>query len=294
MNKIQVGFLVSYDYELLKNAIPLVYKQADTIYLALDKDRKTWNGETIEIADNFFDWIRAYDTDKKIHLYEDQFYVKDLSTMQCEVRERKMLANKMGIGNWIIQLDADEYFINFKRFVTYLRTKTRLLINPEKHPVQIQPFHVSLYKKVDEGYLYVDEATKTVVATNYPEYTVGRKTKGQVIYFNALILHECLARNRDDLLQKLTNWGHNNDFDIEAFMKKWDGVNEHNYKEKENFFFLEPEKWKYLDFVKGKNFKELFDNFKIEKEQGLYKTKFFIIKKNIGQFFRYHFKKKSF
>ena len=290
MKKIQVGFLVSYDYLLLKNAIPQIYGHADTIYLAIDKDRKTWNGATIEIAEEFFEWIKEIDKEQKIKIYRDNFYRPELTTMQCEVRERKMLAKQMGIGNWIIQLDADEYFINFERFVNFLKKMNRYLDCPEKKKIQVQPFHVSLYKKTSNGYLYVNEATKTVVATNYPDYRLGRKTNGRVIYFNALILHESLARDREDLIIKLTNWGHNSEVDLDGFMKKWDCVNESNYKEMEDFFFLEPEKWKYLDFVEGLNFMDLFENFKKTKEQGLYKSKFFIFKKNLGQFIKYSFK----
>ncbi|MEW4925176.1 hypothetical protein [Algibacter sp. 2305UL17-15] len=290
MKKIQVGFLVSYDYEMLKNSIPLIYEEADTIFLAIDKNRKTWNGAPIAISPDFYEWIENFDTKGKITIYEDDFYVPELSTMECEVRERKMMAEKMGIGNWIIQLDADEYFINFKRFVDFLKSKNHYLDHPEKNKVLIQPFHVNLYKKTENGYFYVNEATKTVVATNYPDYKVGRKTKGKVIYFNALILHECLARDREKLIQKLTNWGHNEEVDLDGFMKKWDSVNETNYKEMENFFFLEPEKWKYLDFIEGKNSTELFENFRAEKEKGLYKSNVFIFKKNLGQFFKHLFK----
>ena len=291
MRKIQVGFLVSYDYKLLKNAIPLVYKYADSIFLAIDIDRKTWNGSPIVIEDRFFQWIKDFDTDHKIKIYEDHFYVPELTTMQCEVRERKLLAEKMEIGNWIIQLDADEYFINFERFVNFLKSKNSYLENPEKHKLQIQPFHVSLYKKTKNGYFYVNKATKTVVATNYPDYRIGRKTHGRVIYFNALILHESISRDREELITKLTNWGHNKQVNVEKFMKKWDSVNESNYSEMQDFFFLEPEKWKSLDFIKGANFTTLFKNFKNEKEQGLYKSKSFIFKKNLGQFFNYLFKK---
>ena len=286
MGKIQVGFLVSYDYDLLKNAIPLVYDFADSIFLAIDIDRKTWNGESFNIEDDFFGWIKEIDIKDKIIIYEDNFYQPNLTTMQCEVRERKLLANKMGIGNWIVQLDADEYFINFARFARFLKSKNKYLIQPHKKIVQIQPFHVTLYKKTDNGYLYVNNATKTVVATNYPDYQIGRKVRGRVIYFNALILHECLSRNRNDLLTKLSNWGHNNDIDLKSFMNKWDKVNELNYHKMKDFFYLEPQKWKYLDFVKGADFKELFHNFKNDKEIGLYKSNFFILKKNFGQYFR--------
>ena len=290
MNKIQVGFLVSYDFELLKNAIPQIYKESDSIFLAMDINRKTWNGASITIPKSFFDWIETYDKDKKIVVYEDDFYEPDLTTMQCEVRERKMLAEKMGIGNWIIQLDADEYFINFKKFVDLLKSKNHLLKNPEKHRTQIHPFHVTLYKQLENGYLYVNEATKTVVATNYPDYRVGRKTHGRVIYTNSLILHESLSRNREDLVLKLSNWGHNIDVDLEGFMAKWDKVDESNYKTMSGFFFLEPSVWEHLDYIEGRNIQEVFENFKNKKEASMYKSKFFLFKKNLGQFFKFMFK----
>lgn len=290
MNKIQVGFLVSYDFELLKNAIPQIYIESDSIFLAIDINRKTWNGASIIISQSFFDWIETYDTDKKITIYEDDFYEPELTTMQCEVRERKMLAKKMGVGNWIIQLDADEYFINFKKFVDFLKSKNHLLKNPEKHRVQIYPFHVTLYKQLENGYLYVNEATKTVVATNYPDYRVGRKTQGKVIYTNSLILHESLSRNREDLVLKLSNWGHNTEVDLDGFMSKWDTVNESNYKTMSGFFFLEPSVWEHLDYIEGRNIQEVFENFENQKEGSMHKSKFFLFKKNLGQFFKFAFK----
>jgi len=291
MQKIQVGFLVSYDYMLLKNSIPLIYANADTIYLAIDINNKTWNGEDIIIDKEFFTWLKDIDIDCKIVIYKDNFCVPNLSTMACEIRERKMLANRMGVGNWIIQLDADEYFINFKKFVNYLKTKNKYLVNPEKHKIQIHPFHVTLYKKVKKGYLFVNQATPTVVATNFPDYRVGRKTHGRVIYRNALILHECLSRDRKSLITKLTNWGHNKDIDLKTFMSKWDSVNENNYKNMTGFFFMKPSVWKHLDFINGENFAEVFDNFKNEKENVMYRSKFFIFKKNLGQFFKFYFKR---
>lgn len=290
MNKIQVGFLVSYDYELLKNAIPQIYNEADTVFLALDRSRKTWNGSDIVIGDDLFEWIKTFDVDNKIEIYEDDFYVPELTTMECEVRERKMLAEKMGIGNWLVQLDADEYFINFKKFVNFLKSKNQYLRNPEKHKIQIKPYHVTLYKKLDSGYLYITNTTKTVVATNYPDYTVGRKTKGRVHYVNALVLHECLSRDREELVTKLTNWGHNSQVDLEGFMAKWDSVNKDNYKDYQGFYYIEPMKWKYLDYIEGENFQELFKNFKEQKEKELYQSDFYIFKKNLGQYINYLFK----
>jgi hypothetical protein len=285
--KIQVGFLVSYDYELLKNAIPLVYTTADTVFLAIDKNRKTWKGNNIVIDESFFDWIKDFDEDKKIVIYEDDFYVPDHTTMQCEVRERKMLAEKMGKGNWIIQLDADEYFIDFPEFVKFLRSKKHLLKNPEKTPVEVSPFLVNIYKKVKDGVLVVDNATKIRAATNFPDYKVGRKTKNRTLYHNSLILHECLSRTREELETKLDNWGHDVDINKKEFLEKWESVNENNFKTMQDFFYLEPSSWKTLKYLKGNTVAELSRSMK---EEGMYHTFFYVWFKNLGQFFKHFFK----
>lgn len=286
--KIQVGYLVSYDYELLKNSIPTIYKESDTIFLAIDKNRKTWKGDSIEIKPDFFDWIKIIDIENKIAIYEDDFYIPILSTMECEVRERKMLAEKMGIGNWLIQIDADEYFLDFKSFVDFLRSKNYFLKNPEKNKIQVSPFLINLYKKVNGGFLYVNQASKVMIATNYPNYYRGRNTKSQIIYQDSLILHECLSRTKEELLIKFSNWGHDVDVNVADFMKKWELVNANNYKTMNDFFYLESNKWKSLEFVKGDSFLEIYKNF--EKGNSLRRSSFFIWKKNFGQWFKFLFK----
>jgi hypothetical protein len=288
MNKIQVGYLVSYDYELLKNSITAIYTESDTIYLAIDKNRKTWKGDTIEINPDFFTWIGAFDVDNKIVIYEDEFFVPTLTAMECEVRERKMLAEKMGTGNWLIQIDADEYFLDFKSFVTFLRSKSHFLINPEKNPVQISPYLINLYKRLgDKGILYVEKPTKIMVATNFPNYKVGRQTRQRIIYFKGLILHECLSRTREELELKFNNWGHDVDISKKQFIDKWESVNETNYKSMENFFYIEPEKWKKLAFVEGKNMKEIEANMDLSL---IIPSDFYVLKKNFGQWFKFLFK----
>lgn len=288
MGKIQVGFLVSYDYVLIKNALPPIYADSDTIFLAIDKNRKTWNGEGFEIDPAFFEWIKSIDTDNKVVIYEDEFYMPELTTMQCEVRERKMLADKMGQGNWLVQLDSDEYFYDFKSFADYLKSKSHFLKKGAKN-VQICSFKVNLYKYVDEGVLYVDKLDKFMVATNFPGYKVGRHCKCRSIYTNSIALHDCLSRERGELVQKLENWGHNTDIDKDAFMQKWDDVNKSNYKQMEGFFYLNPMHWKTLEFMPGKTIQELLDNFK--RSGKLNVPSFFLFKKNFGQWFKFLFKK---
>ncbi|MBP1224925.1 hypothetical protein [Flavobacterium sp. 1355] len=288
MKKIQVGFLVSYDYELLKNAIPQVYKESDSIFLAIDKGRKTWKGESFTIKDDFFQWIKSVDTDSKIQIIEEDFYRPELTSMECEVRERKILAEKMGIGNWLIQLDADEYFLDFKEFVDYLKSKNHYLDNPEKNQVQISPFLINMYKWVDDGVLYVEKPTKIMVATNFPSYKVGRQTRKRIIYYKGAVLHECISRTKEELEMKFNNWGHDTDINKNEFLNKWETVNESNYKMMRNFFYMEPEKWKKLAFVKGKTFREIEENLNFLQ---VLPTFFYIAKKNFGQWFKHLFKK---
>lgn len=286
--KIQVGFLVSYDYELLKTAIPTVYSEADSVFLAIDINRKTWKGEDIFIDPSFFEWIDTYDKDHKIVIYEDDFFVSHFTTMQCEIRERKMLAEKMGIGNWLIQIDADEYFVDFKKFVTTLRKYDSYLINPKAKPIQIFAFWVMLYKYTENGILYVDKPLKAVFATNYPSYKNGRRIKGRQIYTDSIVLHESLSRSEEELRFKLQNWGHNTQINSE-FMDKWLVVNEHNYKEYRNFYFIEPERWKKLGFLPTKDIKEVKEWLETHGSLRVSKKKVFF--KNLGQRFKFFMKK---
>lgn len=286
--KIQVGYLVSYDYELLKNSLPTVYKESDTIFLAIDKNRKTWKGDSIEINPDFFDWIKTFDVDNKIVLFEEEFYVPTLTTMQCEVRERKMLAEKMGIGNWLIQLDSDEYFYDFEKFVGYLKSKNKFLENPQSQIVQICCFKINLYKYVEGGVMYVDKLDKFMVATNYPNYKIGRHGKCRSIYVDSVSLHDCLSRSRSELEQKLDNWGHNEDINKEEFLKKWDSVNVSNYKNIRGFFYLDPMHWKTIEFMKGNSLQELLINFKSSDTIKI--SPFFLARKNFGQWFKFLFK----
>jgi hypothetical protein len=287
MNKIQVGYLVSYDYELLKNAIPRVYVEADTIYLAIDSNRLTWNGEKYFIEESFFEWINTIDRLKKIVWYEDNFYVEGYTTMQCEVRQRKMLSDKMGIGNWLIQLDADEYFLDFKSFVNDLKKYNYYLSSPSKNPIQFSTFLINLYKQVEDGFLYIDEPTKCMTATNYPDYKVGRNIRKRIIYTRHLMFHETLSRNVEELEIKFKNWGHNSEVNTN-FLAKWKSATKENYTTLTNLFYLQPQVWKKLAYVQGLSISECMNNFDTK---SFAPSSFFLCKKNIGQWFKFLLKK---
>ena len=56
--QINVGILMSYDYECLKQSLPLIYENSDRIVLALDENYNTWSGNKFEVDPDFFDWIK--------------------------------------------------------------------------------------------------------------------------------------------------------------------------------------------------------------------------------------------
>lgn len=283
--KVQVGFLVAYDYPMLKKSISMVYEHADDIFLAIDKNRMTWNGEKFFICDSFFKWIDEFDCEKKIVFYEDDFYIPSLTTMECEVRERKMLAQKMGVGNWILQLDADEYFVDFENFVSFLRMNNVFLESPDQTPVNILPFSINIYKKLDSGYLIVKESTKQWVATNWPDYIIGRKTRNPSLYNNSIMLHESIARSREELETKFRNWGHNTDFDANEYLERWESLDEHNYKNSSNFFYLDSSRWAKLTYLKVKSLSSLLSEKDLIKPYRKSEAK--ILLKNLKTYFKY-------
>ena len=287
MKKIHVGFLLSYDYELLKQSIPPVYEDSDRIFLARDKELRTWKGQTFSIDPSFYDWLKAFDVDGKIEIYEDDFYVPEMSTLENDTRERTMLSEKMGIGNWLIQVDSDEYFIDFKKFVRDLRQYDSYLDNPEKHKIQIFAFWLIIYKYTEHGILYIDKPQKSVFATNYPNYKNARRTNERAIYVDSLVLHESVARTESELRFKLENWSHNVDVN-KNFLDKWISVNENNYQSMSDFYYIEPERWKRLSYFPTKKIEEI-KNF-VAGAKYLQLSARFIFFKNFGQWFKFLFK----
>lgn len=284
MKKIHVGFLLSYDYELLKKSIPPVYEAADAIFLAVDHQKRTWSGNRFEIDPSFFEWLETFDVDRKINIYEDDFYNSNITTIENDTRERYMLALKMGIGNWLIQVDSDEIFIDFEKFVKRLRKHDSYLISPERHPIQFAGFHINVYKYLQEGLLYIDKPTKFLLATNYPNYKCAKNTRERIIYGEDFVLHEGLARTEEELLLKLENWGHKQDIN-NTFLEKWQRANKDNYKSIKNVFYLEPEIWKDLGYFPSKSLNELKTMVKSDANLRIPKLKLFF--RNFGQWFKH-------
>ncbi|HEU4496575.1 MAG TPA: hypothetical protein VFR70_05955, partial [Flavobacterium sp.] len=171
-----------------------------------------------------------------------------------------------------------------------LRKYDSFLNNPESNRVQIAAFLINMYKYTDGGMLYVNKVTRGLMATNYPDYKIARHTRQRIIFTSNVLWHESLARTEEAIEFKLRNWGHNVDVDIEGFMKTWKSVNKQNYKAMTGFFYMNPKKWKKLDYVKGETIDEISANFDGKK---LIPSSFYIFRKNFNQWFKFLFRNRK-
>ena len=248
---IKVGFLVSYDYAYLYRSLPMVYDNADAITLAIDADNLTWSGNPIVIDDSFYKWISKTDVNNKITIYKDKFYVPENTPTENDTRERQLLGKAMGEGGWHIQIDSDEYFVDFKGFANYLKSISHYLKNPEKKPVEVYVQWITLFRKVEGGFLYINGGLDPIeVATNLPDYKYMRANlHSKKIITKFILLHQSWARDEEEIYTKIKNWSHNNDIDSAESFNFWKSINLDNYKTIRNFHGQDPRKWESLGFV---------------------------------------------
>ncbi|NQW41845.1 MAG: hypothetical protein HQ463_00230 [Bacteroidetes bacterium] len=268
MYEIKIGYLLAYDYEMMKISLPLVYQYADKIVLSLDKNRKTYKGNSFEIPTAFFNWLKQIDTKNIITVYEDDFAKPDLSPMECEVRQRRMTAGQLGTGGWHLQIDVDEYFVDFGKFIAQLRRFEKML-KPNEY-VTVFANWITLFKQINEGYLYTifNKGYELChIATNNPDYEYGRACKNQnALLADNFILHDSWARDENQLKLKLKNWSHSNDFDSDQFFSFWQSINVKNYHTFTNFHPLNSSLWKSLALLKGKTIPEILSDANLQLE----------------------------
>ena len=258
--EIKVGFCVAYDWELLKISLPLIYPHADSICLSIDKHQKTWSGEAYILDKKAFkSWIQKVDVENKIDIYEDDFSQSGLSAIENDNRQRNMMAARMGLGGWHVQLDCDEYFVDFKGFCDFLKKE-----DVRQKDVNYSIFLVPVIKKVENGYLLVDFDRKresVPVASNNPQYNSARRNG----YFNKLTpfiaIHETWARDEATLQKKLDSWGHVDDFDKRSYFDLWKSLDSNNYHQLKDFHPLKPKAWPRLQFVPAPDTYALIEHF---------------------------------
>ncbi len=274
MGSIKVGFCVSYDWYLLEHSLPRVYDHSDSICLSLDKGRKSWAGKKYDFdQDSFEGLISRIDTQKKIRIIEGNFSNPDLNSRENGNLQRTAMANALGEGGWHIQVDSDEYFIDFGGFSKYLENLDPNP-NPHKKPYNVLVNWIPVYKKLKGKYLVVDFGKKlpeaAPFATTRPQYLRARHND----HFNVLspffAVHETWARGKTELEFKISNWGHsseelNNPEKRNKAIELWGTIDESNYSDFKDIHPAKPESWPALKLVQAKDLGELMNRLSGEK-----------------------------
>lgn len=258
IEQIKIGFCVAYDWNLLAYSIPPIYNEADLICLSVDKDRISWSGNPFSWDETGFrSLISKLDPDGKVRILEEDYHLSSLSPMENEVRQRNKIAEFMGEGGWHIQLDTDEFFLNFPVFVSRLRRYRR-----GSRPFNVSCPWITLYKQDASGFYYVaperfDQIEFIQIATLHPSYEYGRRNGNFNILTDCALLHLSWARSESEIWEKLNNWGHKNDFDVQAYFRKWQELDAGNYNSYVNFHHIRPEIWPVLKYLPAKSIEEL-------------------------------------
>ena len=172
-----------------------------------------------------------------------------------------MLAQHMGEGGWHLQIDADEYFVDFENLVEFLRR-----LDEKASHINCVSMHVlTLYKKLPAGYLAVKNGGTLQFATTRPQYSLARMIEHPVnILYPQKVVHDSWARTEQDLWTKLKNWGHNSDFNIDEYFRFWKWINEENYIHVQDFHPLAPKVWHELDYIEALNIPDLLRRLKVK------------------------------
>lgn len=285
--KINVGYLVSYDYDLLLTSLNPIYEYVDAIYLSIDIDRLTWSGNKFDLPESFFEEIKAFDSRNIITFYFDSFYVKELKPMSCETRQRNLLLEKMGNG-WNIQLDVDEYIYDFPSIVNYLKKYWYFMIFPKLTPIQFRGRLVTLFRELNDGFLYIENNERFTFITNQRKYSVTRTIQGIKSHFtNLTTIHQSWARSESEILMKINNWGHRDDFDTTKYFEFWKSLNSNNFNEYKNIHPISPTVWNELYFMPAKNIDDFISKYsKKNKQEPIYIDRIYMFKTIFKKFFK--------
>ncbi len=250
-----IGFLVSYDFNLLKQSIPCVYAEADKIVLALDQQRLSFTGQPFYFDEAFKDWIAEIDKDQKITWLEAPFYREGFSPFEAVMVMRNQLLQAMQPAEWYIQLDADEYFLDFRGFKHWLISQPF----PQGQMVQVSVAWKTIFKKLNQGFLMIGGKPEYItIATNVPINTKERfHEEAQTFTAPFTLLHQSWARDESEVLQKINNWSHAQDFNGLKFFAFWEKCDNRNYKYFRNLHPLHGPNWQCIELVNAKDIPEL-------------------------------------
>lgn len=216
--------LLAYDYRYSYAAIRSYYEVADEIVLGIDAERRTWMQAPFDIdMTELQAFIDSIDRDHKIRIIEGNFHSTD-QPMLNETIERIALSKEATAGNWIVQIDCDEYLLNAPAFRQWLSTGDYTGKN-------LFAQWIGVFKAFGNQVLVIDPATETVPVATHSQgaYLHARRTGEPGLMSPLQLLHYSWGRSPQEVMTKLKNWGHAKDFDVQKFFRFWQSVTLDNY-----------------------------------------------------------------
>jgi hypothetical protein len=239
--------LAAYDYSYLLRSLPTYYAIADEIIIGVDRDRISWAKQPFAFDDQaFIAAIAALDVERKVRVVEHDFHLHD-HPLHNETYERNVLSSVCREGNWIVQIDSDEYMINPAEFKAFMDRYDR-------DDVCLHANWITVFKSFGRQHLIIDahqpfDATAPFAVRQRMVYTTARNVDMVGVLSPAVLVHFAWGRTRQELHQKLTNWGHAREFDAERYLAFWDSVTLENYHTIRDFHPLGCSNWKALRLI---------------------------------------------
>ena len=211
--------------------------------MGIDNDYLTWAKNPFEFSEIALESFLKIDTDKKIKVIRGNFH--SLSRpIDNDTMERNFLSTHCKPGNWIIQIDADETFLNGNEFIKFMTENEEVVSG-----CAIKAHWITVFKSFDKNkYLVIDGNCDTdgriFIGTQISNsYTICRNTDQTAIQSPLKLLHMSWGRTKSELKKKLENWGHSTDFNTNSFLEMWDTVTLDNYGEYKNLHPLNGPDW---------------------------------------------------
>ena len=248
LNHISVITPTAYDFRYSYESIKNYYDIADEIFIGIDKDRISWAGNKFDFdMAEFQSFINDIDTDKKIKIIQENFHQHPIP-VQNDTAEKNHLSSLCKNGNWILQIESDEYMFNKEEFMKWL---------PNADPnYGIKAQWVTVYKSFGDKILVAnDSGGQVAVGTKLKsQYYQCRDVRQEAHMSPLKLLHYSWGRTRHELSTKFKNWGHAGSFDAEKYLDMWDKITLDNYMNFKDLHPIDPHGWPNLILFNKKDF----------------------------------------
>lgn len=237
--RIGAVMVVQNDSETVERSLASFYEGVDFLVVSTDPKRG-WSGKPIT-PDDTLERIRAFDKDHKIEIIEGDFcrYPAPMrnDTYQRQTSVDRLVERKPGL-DWVVQVDADEVFLDFADF------KTCLLAQPETVG-SVSWRWTQLFNQTEDGrYLvivnqYGEPHLEQFAVAHRPRLRLqtcrlpvlpernGRPDPAAQyiapadLAYGRTVLHYSYAKSAGRVWEKLQTWSHADEIDPEAFFALW-------------------------------------------------------------------------